>query len=516
MDTQLTEKERKTLFWACFLSLAAAGFGFAFRVLKGGEYGGQLGLDNHEVGQIFGASLWPIAITMIGFSLIIDKTGYKWPMFGAFVLQLISAVGTCFATSYAQLYGYAILAGLGHGIIECVINPVTASIYNKQKTKMLTILHAAWPCGIVASGLLIISTSKLPWGYHSLWMAIPVVIYGVLFLKSKFPVDERVKAGVPYMEMLKQVGFLSAALASFLLIFEIGNQTAKLTTWELPANWFYISLGAGAAVGLLFGAVTKSIGKPLFFLMCLLMIPLATAELGTDQWISKLMRPVLEGMDVNPGFALVISAGIMMFFRFFAGNVLKFFSPPALLAISGILSAAGLIWLSSATSVAIFIAFVLYALGQTYYWPCVLGFVAERYPRGGALTLNTVSAIGLLSVGIIGGQLLGIAFDKSIHDGMTKDQPALVQQTEQDKNFLWMHNKTIDAKKFNTVVDELPETEKETAKADFTANDKKAGRDVLKYAAQFPIVLAIAFGFIALYFKSRGGYKPVELEASWE
>lgn len=514
MDTQLTEKERKTLFWACFLSLAAAGFGFAFRVLKGGDYGAQLGLDNHELGQIFGASLWPIAITMIGFSLIVDKTGYKWPMYGAFVLQLISAVGTCFSTSYGQLYGFAILAGLGHGIIECVINPVTASIYNKQKTKMLTILHAAWPFGIVISGLLIILTNKLPWGYHSLWMAIPVLVYGGMFLKSKFPVDERVKAGVSYMDMLKQVGFLSAALASFLLIFEIGNQTAKLTSFEVPANWFYISLGAGAVVGLVFGAITKSIGKPLFFLMCLLMIPLATAELGTDQWISKLMRPVLENMDVNPGFSLVISAGIMMFFRFFAGNVLKFFSPPALLAISGILSAAGLLWLSTAAGIAIFVAFVLYALGQTYYWPCVLGFVAERYPRGGALTLNTVSAIGLLSVGIIGGQLLGIAFDKSIHKGMSADQPALVQETEQDKNFLWMHNKTIDSKKFNSEVASLPAEEQKVAKEDFVKNDTKAGRDVLKYAANFPIMLAIAFGVIALYFKSRGGYKPVELEAA--
>ena len=41
----------------------------------------------------------------------------------------------------------------------------------------------------------------------------------------------------------------------------------------------------------------------------------------------------------------------------------------------------------------------------------MLGFTSERSPRGGALTLNTVSAIGLLSVGIIGGPILGMAFD---------------------------------------------------------------------------------------------------------
>jgi len=41
----------------------------------------------------------------------------------------------------------------------------------------------------------------------------------------------------------------------------------------------------------------------------------------------------------------------------------------------------------------------------------------------------------------------------------------------------------------------------------------ESGRDVLKFAAWFPAILVVAFGFIALYFKSKGGYKPVELES---
>ncbi|MGB1260457.1 MAG: MFS transporter, partial [Akkermansiaceae bacterium] len=113
MDKQLTDKERKLLFWASFLALATAGFGFAFRVIHGGSYGAELGLDNHQIGQIFGASLWPIAITMILGSLVVDKIGYKGPMFAAFALQAASAIGTATASSYGALYGFAILAGLG-------------------------------------------------------------------------------------------------------------------------------------------------------------------------------------------------------------------------------------------------------------------------------------------------------------------------------------------------------------------------------------------------------------------
>ena len=59
----------------------------------------------------------------------------------------------------------------------------------------------------------------------------------------------------------------------------------------------------------------------------------------------------------------------------------------------------------------IFLAFVLYGIGQTFYWPTVLGLTAEQFPKGGAMTLNTVSAIGLLTVGIFGMPFLGSVGD---------------------------------------------------------------------------------------------------------
>ena len=67
--------------------------------------------------------------------------------------------------------------------------------------------------------------------------------------------------------------------------------------------------------------------------------------------------------------------------------------------------------MSSVSGSLIFGAFVLYAIGQTFYWPTVLGFVSEQFPKGGAMTLNTVSAMGLLTVGIFGFPFLGAAQD---------------------------------------------------------------------------------------------------------
>ena len=104
MQVELTNKEKSILFWASFLSLMAAGFGFAYRVMVLGDWGTEFNQTGAELGRIFGASLWPIAITMILFSLIVDFVGYKLSMYMAFALQALSVVLTYTATSPDQLY----------------------------------------------------------------------------------------------------------------------------------------------------------------------------------------------------------------------------------------------------------------------------------------------------------------------------------------------------------------------------------------------------------------------------
>lgn len=521
--SDLSGREKRLLFWASFLSLTAASTGFAYRVAMGTAYGAELNLTEQQVGEVFGASLWPIAITMIGFSLVVDRTGYKAPMVLAFALQVASGIGTFFATSYGELYAFALCAGLGHGVVEAVINPICAAVYPKEKTKRLTILHAAWPAGMVLGTVCILGADSfteggLSWQFHALWILLPAVAYALMYLPCKFPVDERVQAGVPYRDMLRQVGFLTAALTCFLMIYEIGNQLDQLTGWVKPEGWFNVSLGLGAGVGLMFGFAVKSLGRPLFFVMCLLMIPVATAELGTDGWIKGLMTPVLEGRDVNPAMALVFSASIMLVLRVFAGGILRLFSPPGLLCVSGIFTAVGLYWLSSAAGIAIFFAFVLYALGQTYYWPCMLGFTSERYPQGGALTLNTVSAIGLLSAGIIGTPILGVAFDRSIHAAVTEQAPTLAEVASAPGGFMWMTHEKIDPVEAEAFLVTLPGAARAQIETVYRRDapqgeaQVQAGRDVLAYAIRFPAILFIAFGLVALYFRSRGGYKPIELE----
>lgn len=497
---QISQSDKTLIFWASFLSLLAAGVGFAFRVMVLGDWQEEFSLSGQEVGRIFGASLWPIAVTMILFSLVVDKVGPKISMYGAMLLQVLSGILTFTAKTPEALYWACFFAGLGHGIVEAVINPVCSTIYPNEKSKMLNILHASWPAGLVIGGTLMLlpGLSDLSWQIKGLWIIIPALIYGVLFIKPKFPEDERVQAKVPYSDMLREVGFLGAMLASFLLFYEL----YRVIRGDSP-NLIWISLGVGVAVGAAFGAFTKSIGKPLYFILCLLMIPLATTELGTDAWIKQLMTPALGDLA---GWAIVLSAFIMMILRFQAGHLTTRFSPPTILVISSVFSVLGLMALSVSSGALVFLAFVLYAIGQTFYWPTVLGFAAERYPRGGALTLNTVSAIGLLSVGIIGTPIIGAFNDNHTKDNVRNLSAEIYEKAKTDGNFFGATYESIDV----AIAEEAAEEADLTP--GFNEAVMKASRQSLRSVAfAFPLVMLICFGAIAIYFRLNGGYRPINL-----
>ena len=498
--TSVSETDRKLIFWASFISLLAAGVGFAYRVMVLGDWGEEFNLSGQELGRIFGASLWPIAVTMILFSLVVDKIGHKISMYAAVLLQALSGVLTFIAKDPSMLYAAAFCAGLGHGVVEAVINPVCSTLYPNAKTKMLNILHASWPAGLVIGGTLMLTPGlkDLSWQIKGLWILVPVIIYGIMFLKPTFPIDERVQAKIPYSDMLKEVGFLGAFLASFLLFYEL---------WRVfvgdGENLIWISLGVGLAIGAGFGFYTKSLGKVLYFILCLLMIPLATTELGTDAWIKELMTPTMGDMA---GWAIVLSAGIMMALRFQAGHLTERFNAPTILVISSFFSVCGLLALSVSSGVLVFGAFVLYAIGQTFYWPTVLGFAAEQYPRGGALTLNTVSAIGLLSVGIIGTPIIGAFNDNHTKDNIQAMSQEVYEEAKTETSFFGAKYEAVDKVKAAAAAESAGLSEELG-----TAINKASRQSLRTTAFAFPAVMLVCFGLIALWFKSRGGYKAVRL-----
>ena len=76
--------EHRILFWGCFTVLVASAFGFVFRSFLMDGWGVQFGLSKTQQGEIFGVSFWPFGISIVLFSLVIDRVGYKMAMLFAF------------------------------------------------------------------------------------------------------------------------------------------------------------------------------------------------------------------------------------------------------------------------------------------------------------------------------------------------------------------------------------------------------------------------------------------------
>ena len=510
---QLTEKEKSQLFWASFVALAATGVGFVFRVLSISLWPGEFNITQQQAGQLFGASLWPIAVMMILGSLVVDKIGYKPIMLAAASLQIISIIATFFVGLGPDSFNFFLIAnilgGLGHGLVETAINPLCATMYRKNKTKMLAILHAAWPAGIASGGIVfILIDSRESWRIIFLFMLIPVIIYAIIFLKrdqKKFPVDERVDAGIGYKDMITEFGGLGVFLATTFVCYELLNQLK----FNFNGNLLIVSTIIGAITGIVVG-IKLGKGKWIFFITCLVMIPLATVELGTDAWIRSLMEPVMGAKAAD--WAIILSALIMMVLRFGIGIPLKYLSPLGLLLLSSLFSILGLYILSEVSGMVVFVAFVIYAIGQTFYWPTILGFVSEQFPKGGAMTLNTVSAMGLLTIGIFGAPFLGAVKDNYDAQTTKENAPALYEKYKEQKNFFGVSYHSI---KFSDLEKEPTISNGEKA---YTQKGKElkekidtSGRKTLKVAAGLPVIMAIVFFLMMLYYKSKGGYKPIIL-----
>ena len=86
--------DRKRLLIGCVVSLVATAFGFAVRAAILQEWRAEFNLSQEQIGYLLGAGLFPFAISIILFSLIIDRIGNGVSMAIAFTLHVVSAIIT--------------------------------------------------------------------------------------------------------------------------------------------------------------------------------------------------------------------------------------------------------------------------------------------------------------------------------------------------------------------------------------------------------------------------------------
>jgi len=516
----------KRLLLAGFMAILAAGVGFSIRGGILGDWGTQFGFTQGDLGKITGGGLTGFGIIILLGALIADKVGYGRLMIFAFLMHALSAVLTLAAAplyhakvgsdpiaarniAYQCLFWGMFLFAIGNGTAEAIVNPLVATLFPKNKTHYLNILHAGWPGGLIIGGLLSwLMVGKVKWEIQMSLFLIPVALYGALCIGQKFPKSEASTHGVKYSEMLKELGLLGTLVIVALL-----------------GLWFHNDLGisAGAALAgagvlfVLYGLITKfAVGPILLGFLLIVHALVGYVELGTDSWISNITGNILASRE--RGLLLFVYTSALMFaLRFFAGPIVHRISPLGLLLLSAIFGAIGLTLLGTVgTGIALVFAATVYGLGKTFFWPTMLGVVSEQFPKGGAITIGAIGGVGMLSAGLLGGPGIGYKQDYFASNNLKeKAAPVYEQYKSPTKNrfLVFPEIQGLDGSKVGDVRAKAEDARTPDERLVHDA-DLYGGRTALRVTAAVPATMALCYLVLIVYFKARGGYKQVHIEGA--
>jgi MFS family permease len=304
-----------------------------------------------RIGAVLGVSFLGFASTIAIGSPLLDYLGMG---------RLLTLSGFCFIAGtliemfagsittgpdiYWVLYGAMILIGIGWGLVETVVNPLTVTLYPDEKTKRLNALHAWWPGGLIAGGLisLAMGSGGFGWQVKLAVTLLPAATFAIICLGTKFPPTERMASGVTAGEMFKELL------------------------------------------------------KPMFLVWFCSMFLTAATELAPGRWVDLALTNTVHMHGI---WLLIYVSGLMFVMRHFAGQAAHKLSPVGLLWVSCALGSLGLVLLSVANSpVTGLLAATVWGTGVCYLWPTMLAATSERFPRGGALLMGLMGTAGTLSI----------------------------------------------------------------------------------------------------------------------
>jgi MFS family permease len=335
---------RSALFNASCFALITTAFTFAIRAGILPQLGEQFGLSAEQLGFI--NSMWFLGfpISMILGGLLYHSIGPKVIMQVAFVAHTLGIVLTIYAGGYTGLLISTLFIGFGNGCTEAACNPMIADMYSGDKlNKMLNRFHMWFPGGIVLGSLIskFMTDGGFSWQAQMWVLMIPTVIYAGIFFGKTFP--------KPTVEGVTSVSSNIKAMFSPVFIF-------------------------------------------LFFTMALT----AITEFGPQQWANI----VLSSTGASGMLILALTTGVMAVGRFFAGPVVKTLGQTGVLLGGAIFATIGVYLFSVVEGQMAYLAAIFFAIGVCYFWPVMVGAVAQRVPLSGALGMSIIGGVGMFSTAI--------------------------------------------------------------------------------------------------------------------
>ncbi|MFO7826315.1 MAG: MFS transporter [Cyclobacterium sp.] len=328
---------------SCFALITTA-FTFSIRAGILPQLGEEFGLSGAQLGFI--NSMWFLGfpISMIIGGIVYHSFGAKNIMRVAFVAHTLGILLTIYAGGYTTLLISTLFIGFGNGCTEAACNPMIADMYSGVKmNKMLNRFHMWFPGGIMLGAIIsnVMTSMNLGWEAQMWITMVPTVIYAVLFYGKAFP-----KA-------------------------KVEGATSLLNNF-------------------------KALFSPVFLFLFVCMSLTAISEFGPQQWVNI----VLANSGANAMIILALTTGVMAVARFFAGPVVERLGQTGVLLAGAILATVGIYLFSEVTGgIAYFVA-IIFALGVAYFWPVMVGAVAQRVPLSGALGMSIIGGVGMFSTAI--------------------------------------------------------------------------------------------------------------------
>lgn len=330
------------IFIACCLALTVTSMTFAIRAGILGQLSDSFGFNDTELGWINSMAFlgFPVATVLGG--LLYNSLGAKKLALIAFFGHIIGLVLTIYASGFWTLLVSTFCIGFANGAVEAACNPLVAETYSDKKTTMLNRFHVWFPGGIVIGALIskFFTDAGFSWQSQIAVMIVPTLIYGWMMFSLTFPEQKKAE----------------------------GSTTKNV----------------------------KAVFSPLFLFMVFCMTLTATAELGTQQWIER----ILSASGASPMLILALITGLMAVGRYFAGPLIQRLHPAGVLLFSSIVATIGIYSMSIATGNMVYVAAVLFAIGVTCFWPTMVGFIAEQIPDSGAFGMSLIAGVGILAVSI--------------------------------------------------------------------------------------------------------------------
>lgn len=328
------------LFLASCFALITTAFSFSIRAGILTQLGTELNLDPVQLGHINQMWFLGFPISMILGGIFYSSIGPKLIMQIALLAHAVGIILTIYATGYDTLLISTLLIGLGNGCTEAACNPMIADSYSGLDfSKKMNRFHMWFPGGIVLGALIskFMTDANMSWQSQIWVILIPTIIYAVLFFGQNFPKPRIVENST------------------------IDNFKAML--------------------------------NPLYLFMAACMALTAISEFGPQQWVG----PILAKAGASPMLILALVTGLMAVGRYFAGSLIKQLNTVGVLLGSAVFGVIGIYMMSTMDGTMLYVAAVFYALGICYFWPNMVGFIAENLPQTGALGLSILGGIGMFS-----------------------------------------------------------------------------------------------------------------------